>query len=92
MKMDLNIQGYIRKDKKKVFCNYETLVSECWLTLWPDARTMVPGDAKSTKPYTHKTADLQWTERVVCSMPHTVTSSQLAFQLRRIAGWVIDSK
>ena len=49
MKMDLNIQGYIRIDTKRVFCNYETLVSKCWLTGWPDARTMVPGDAKHTK-------------------------------------------
>jgi hypothetical protein len=91
--------------KKRVFCNYETLISEFWLTGWPDARTMVPGDAKRTKPHTHthtqkqththththKTVDLQWTGSVVCSMSQTVTSSQLAFQLRRTAGWAIDS-
>jgi hypothetical protein len=79
--------------RKLVFCSYETLVSGCWLTGWPDARTMVPGDAKRTKPHAHtqKTADLHWTERVVCNMPQTVTPSQLAFQLGRIAGWAIDS-
>jgi len=39
--------------RELVFCNYETLVSGCWLTGWPDARTMVLGDAKRTKPRTH---------------------------------------